>query len=130
MHSPLQTITTLLLVLLLFPFTILSLSESPSTYSSTHNALQKRQWEETKFCRPSSSICYLEITLRGTNPIFRLAIPDSSPSQFDTLLEMITPVALTWAGFAWGGGMTLNPLTVAWPNGNAGAVTISSRWAS
>ncbi|KAK0630303.1 hypothetical protein B0T17DRAFT_589870 [Bombardia bombarda] len=89
--------------------------------------VEKRQ-TTSKYCSPDSNICYLEIATRGTNPVYRIAIPDGSAAPFDTLLQIISPVSLGWAGFAWGGGMTLNPLTVAWPNGNKAVV--SSRWAS
>ncbi|KAK3392871.1 hypothetical protein B0H63DRAFT_388255 [Podospora didyma] len=86
----------------------------------------------SKYCA-SSGVCYLQIVPNSaSNPTFRISIPDtaSSGSAFDTVLQITAPVALGWAGFAWGGGMTLNPLTVAWPNGNTGKVTVSSRWSS
>ncbi|KAK4129824.1 iron reductase domain protein [Parathielavia appendiculata] len=75
-------------------------------------------------------ICYLEYSWGASVPVFRIAIPDSAKTNtpFDTLLQIVSPVSLGWAGFSWGGGMTLNPLTVVWPNGNG--ATVSSRWAT
>ncbi|KAK4187925.1 hypothetical protein QBC35DRAFT_383738 [Podospora australis] len=90
----------------------------------------------SKYCSTASgnvpALCYLQYYVSPTQPTFRIAIPsDASPSQpFDTILQIHSPHANTWAGFSWGGGMTLNPLTVAWPNGNQGQVTVSSRWSS
>lgn len=122
MLSPSITAIAALLLLVSLPSTILAAT-------GTGNVLDKRQWEESKFCRTgTANLCYLQIILRGSNPVFRIAIPEGASGSFDTVLEMITPVSLTWTGFAWGGGMTLNPLSVAWPNGNS--ATISSRWAS
>lgn len=52
-----------------------------------------------------------------------------------TYLRIEALAGIGWAGFAWGGQMTGNPLAVAWPNPEADgdeagdAVVISSRWA-
>ncbi|KAK3335256.1 hypothetical protein B0T19DRAFT_470556 [Cercophora scortea] len=89
--------------------------------------LDKRQ-TTSKYCDAKSSVCYLEVSTTPLYPIFRIAIPDVTSTTFDTLLQIVAPVSLGWAGFSWGGGMTLNPLTVAWPNGNK--ATVSSRWAT
>ncbi|KAK0657973.1 hypothetical protein B0T16DRAFT_315189 [Cercophora newfieldiana] len=92
-------------------------------------SIEKRQWTESKYCNPEAGgLCYLQIVPRGTNPIFRIAIPDGASGSFDTVLEIIAPITLGWAGFAWGGSMTANPLTVAWPNGQK--ATVSSRWST
>ena len=84
--------------------------------------------DASKYCDATSKMCYQEITIRASLPVFRLAIPDTTAAPFDTILQIISPVSFGWAGFAWGGGMTLNPLVVAWPNGNK--VVVSSRWAT
>lgn len=90
--------------------------------------LDKRQ-STSKYCSPESpKFCYVEVSTTHSNPIYRIAIPDAPSANFDTLLQIVAPVSVGWAGFAWGGGMTLNPLAVAWPNGNK--ATISSRWAT
>jgi hypothetical protein len=82
----------------------------------------------SKYCDAASTICYAEFT--STNNIaFRIAIPDTATSApFDVLLQIVAPKATGWAGVAWGGQMTYNPLTVAWPNTNT--VTVSSRRAT
>ena len=90
--------------------------------------LDSRQTTPTKVCNSTTSICYLETTSKATQPIFRIAIPDTSAAPFDTILQIISPISYGWTGFAWGGAMTLNPLVVAWPNGNK--VVVTSRWAT
>lgn len=59
---------------------------------------------------------------------FRVAIPDTIPADnvFDTVLQVIAPHDIGWAGFAWGGTMTYNPLAIAWANGTTNVV-LSSR---
>ena len=47
--------------------------------------------------------------------------------KFDVILQTTAPLKAGWAGFAWGGGMTYNPLAIMWQNGND--VMISSRMA-
>jgi hypothetical protein len=83
----------------------------------------------TKYCDAASTICYSEFT--STNNIaFRIAIPDTATAStpFDALLQIVAPKATGWAAIAWGGQMTYNPLTVAWPNG--ASVVVSSRRAT
>ncbi|EAA31321.2 iron reductase domain protein [Neurospora crassa] len=50
--------------------------------------------------------------------IFRVAIPDVIPADliYDTVLQIVAPIDVGWAGFAWGGHMTYNPLGIAWTN--------------
>ncbi|KAK3316644.1 hypothetical protein B0H66DRAFT_625985 [Apodospora peruviana] len=59
---------------------------------------------------------------------FRVAIPDPVPADndFETVLQLIAPHDVGWAGFAWGGTMTYNPLAIAWANGTTNVV-LSSR---
>ncbi|KAK4234258.1 hypothetical protein C8A03DRAFT_18803 [Achaetomium macrosporum] len=114
---------------------LLLLSSSDGTLASPtlNHELETRQSTPTiiRYCNPATSICYLEYSWGPSVPVFRVAIPDtaSSGTQFDTLLQVIAPSTLGWVGFSWRGRMTLNPLTVVWPNGNTG-VTVSSRWAN
>lgn len=83
-----------------------------------------------QYCDSTSQVCYLQYSWGTTIPVFRLAVPDSASTggNYDTLLQIVAPVSVKWAGFSWGGGMTSNPLTVVWPNGNS--ATVSSRWAT
>lgn len=48
--------------------------------------------------------------------IFRVAISDIIPADliYDTVLQIVAPIDVGWAGFAWGGHMTYNPLGIAW----------------
>jgi hypothetical protein len=80
-----------------------------------------------KYCDAATSVCYTEFSSTN-NIIFRVAIPDTATATtpFDLLLQIVAPKAIGWAGLAWGGAMTYNPLTIAWPNGN-GAVVSSRR---
>lgn len=108
---------------------LLLLSSNQSHASPTPGHLEKRQTTK-KYCSPSTSICYLEYSWGTSIPVFRIAVPDSASTNapFDTLLQIVSPISLAWVGFSWGGGMTLNPLTVVWPNGNG--ATVSSRWSA
>ncbi|KAL1838928.1 hypothetical protein VTJ49DRAFT_2059 [Mycothermus thermophilus] len=104
----------------------------PNHINEAHTDLSKRQYNAARYCDNSRTqgMCYLEYSRPGTTtvPVLRVAVPEgvSSGSTFDTVLQIVAPVTLGWAGFAWGGGMTRNPLTVVWPNGEG--VTVSSRW--
>jgi hypothetical protein len=54
-----------------------------------------------------------------------VALPEVSEAPFDAILQIVAPLDYGWAGFAWGGTMTYNPLLVAWANGED--VVASSR---
>ncbi|KAB5547155.1 hypothetical protein GE09DRAFT_1224175 [Coniochaeta sp. 2T2.1] len=92
---------------------------------------KKRQVSTTKYCPSSTQICFSEFRTPTSNIIYRIAIPDDvAAAPFDILLQIVAPVSTTgWAGLAWGGSMTKNPLTIAWASGGGGAV-VSSRWAT
>ncbi|KAI6379157.1 hypothetical protein MCOR25_002033 [Pyricularia grisea] len=61
---------------------------------------------------------------------FRVAVPSgvAANSPYDAVIQVAAPRAVGWAGVAWGGSMTYNPLTVMWPSGQT--VMLSSRWAT
>ncbi|KAM0603718.1 hypothetical protein ACHAP1_006430 [Verticillium nonalfalfae] len=65
----------------------------------------------------------------GAGVRYGIAIPTSAaPGQsFDAILQITAPISIGWVGLAWGGGMTYNPLSIVWPNGND--VMISARMA-
>jgi len=120
-----RTITNILSLLLL-----LLLSGSREGLASPATATLSKRQTTARYCNPSTQICYLEYSWGPTIPVFRIAVPDTAATnaQFDTLLQIVAPASLGWVGFSWGGGMTLNPLTVVWPNGQG--ATVSSRWAT
>ncbi|KAI1371641.1 CBD9-like protein [Hypoxylon crocopeplum] len=67
----------------------------------------------------------------GANYItFRIAIPSPATAgqPYDTVVQVVAPVAAGWVGIAWGGSMTNNPLLIGWPN--AGSATTSVRRAT
>ncbi|KAB5559950.1 hypothetical protein GE09DRAFT_1202985 [Coniochaeta sp. 2T2.1] len=93
---------------------------------------KKRQASTTKYCPSSTQICFSEFRTPTSNIIYRIAIPDdAAAAPFDILLQIVAPVSTTgWAGLAWGGSMTKNPLTIAWASGGGGGAVVSSRWAT
>ncbi|KAK0655158.1 hypothetical protein B0T16DRAFT_450893 [Cercophora newfieldiana] len=84
--------------------------------------------ETAKYCPGGTSICFSESRIEANDIVFRIAIPETTAAPFDILLQIVAPISVSWASIAWGGKMTANPLTVAWPNGNSAVV--SSRWAT
>ncbi len=129
MHAFSNVLSLLLLLLLSGSGGASAAAVASSGPAAADGLLDKRQAVTSKYCKPGTSMCYLEYSWGPTIPVFRIAVPDSAATNtpFDTLLQIVSPVSLTWVGFSWGGGMTLNPLTVMWPNGNG--ATVSSRWA-
>lgn len=100
--------------------------------------LNKRQSLTQKYCPPSSTTpgaaaaCFSEFTVAAQKITYRIAIPEAATASapFDIYLQIIAPKATAgWAGIAWGGKMSSNPLTIGWalPNGGNGSV-VSSRW--
>jgi hypothetical protein len=61
--------------------------------------------------------------------VFGIAVPeDTSAENFDVIIQVTGPKDTAgWVGVGWGGGMTYNPLTIVWPNGDD--VQVSSRMA-
>lgn len=60
---------------------------------------------------------------------FRVAIPSTAKvnENYESVVQIAVPIAVGWAGLAWGGSMTYNPLTIVWVNGKD--VVLSSRMA-
>lgn len=96
------------------------------------DALDKRQSLMQKYC-PSSTpgaACFSEFTVAAQKITYRIAIPEVAAAPFDIYLQIIAFKATAgWAGIAWGGKMSNNPLTIGWalPNGGNGSV-VSSRF--
>ena len=67
----------------------------------------------------------------GRGITFRVAIPDTAESytSYDSVIQMVVPNDVGWAGLSWGGSMPRSPLLVAW-RGSSNNVILSSRWAT
>ncbi|CAK7204859.1 hypothetical protein SEUCBS139899_007621 [Sporothrix eucalyptigena] len=104
---------------------ILALAVAVTYHASHANA--------ASFCDAAftgSSVCLAEFT-STSSVTYRIGVADAATdgAAFDTLLHIVAPVATGWAGLAWGGAMTNNPLTVGWPSSDNSAI-VSSRWAT
>ncbi|EMR66596.1 putative cbd9-like protein [Eutypa lata UCREL1] len=66
----------------------------------------------------------------GSTIAYRIAIPSDATASapYDAVIQVVAPVAVGWAGLAWGGSMVRNPLAVGWASGSTPVV--SSRWAT
>ena len=66
----------------------------------------------------------------GKTLSYRVAVPTgvSPNTAFPVVIQVVAPNEVGWAGLAWGGTMTYNPLTAQWANGNT--VQVSSRYAT
>ncbi len=105
-----------------------ALAVSVALFSSTASGHGGTRRQATaKFCE-TANVCLAQYIASPSNVVFRVGIPDDAAAPFDTLLHIVAPVSIGWAGLAWGGSMTNNPLTVAWPSGDDAAL-VSSRWA-
>ncbi|KAF6834600.1 cellobiose dehydrogenase [Colletotrichum plurivorum] len=83
--------------------------------------------EQSTYC-DSLGRCFASYTTEG-GITFGFAIPEGATSgqPYDAILQVTAPIEVGWAGLAWGGSMTYNPLTIVWVNGEE--VTVSSRMA-
>lgn len=106
-----------------------AVSVSPVPYKP--GDIKKRQsWivPPTRYCEPGlDNVCYAGLT-NDDGITLRVMVPQGTPAPYDILFQVVAPVSVGWAGIAWGGGMTDNPLAVSWANGNS-AMT-SSHWAT
>ncbi|KAK3695648.1 hypothetical protein B0T22DRAFT_508949 [Podospora appendiculata] len=103
---------------------LLALSSTQVSPASARGSDQvKRQDVTQKYCPGGTSICFSEYTVATHNIIYRIAIPEVTAAPFDILLQIVAPKAVGWAGLAWGGKMSNNPLTIAWPNGDSALVS-------
>ncbi|KAK0105138.1 hypothetical protein ONS96_004540 [Cadophora gregata f. sp. sojae] len=78
-------------------------------------------------CDAVTNICYSTYLARESGISIGIALPMNVSDPYDAIISISAPLATTWAGFAWGGTMVFNPLTVGWANGNTAVV--SSRFA-
>lgn len=76
-----------------------------------------------KVCDAATTVCWSEY-VTPEKIAFRVAIPDTATAgSFDSLLQIVAPKAVGWAGLAWGGSMVNNPLAVAWATATTGVVS-------
>ncbi|KAF2108207.1 cellobiose dehydrogenase-like protein [Lophiotrema nucula] len=81
-----------------------------------------------RYCDSTTSICYSGWT-GGNGVTIGVALPSAPAAPYDTVLQIVSPIANGWVGFSWGGTMPYVPLTIGWVN-NASSTTIySSRMA-
>jgi hypothetical protein len=67
---------------------------------------------------PITKITFSSYTSTESGITYGVALSMSVSDPYDAIISITAPISnTTWAGFAWGGTMVWNPLTVAWPNG-------------
>ncbi|KAF2196480.1 cellulose binding iron reductase-like protein [Delitschia confertaspora ATCC 74209] len=86
-----------------------------------------QQAQSKQVCDAATKICTQSYTDSATGITVGIALPQTVTPPYDAIISITSPKSNTWVGFAWGGTMVWNPLTVAWPNGNSAVV--SSRFA-
>lgn len=70
-----------------------------------------------QFCDPDlSDLCFEEKTTNA-GITYRFAIPPAAAEGFQTIVQIVAPVEIGWAGMAWSSSMTNGPLTLGWANG-------------
>jgi hypothetical protein len=72
----------------------------------------------TKYLDSVTGFNFTQYTAENIN--YRIAISSSATkaAPYQIVLQIVAPLTSTgWAGFAWGGSMTNNPLAVVWANG-------------
>jgi hypothetical protein len=74
-------------------------------------------------CDAETKICYSSYTNAASGLTFGVALPKTTSDPYDAVIKVTAPIGTAWAGFAWGGQMVWNPLTVVWPNGSSGVAS-------
>ncbi|KAI5860899.1 putative iron reductase domain protein [Durotheca rogersii] len=77
------------------------------------------QLDSTPFVDADTGITFQSYT-SAEGITYRLALPENATDEagYDVILQVVAPVELGWAGWAWGGAMVYNPLTIVWHDGN------------
>ncbi|KAF2277456.1 cellulose binding iron reductase-like protein [Westerdykella ornata] len=78
-------------------------------------------------CDPETKICFSGYKDPESDIYIGIALPKNPVDPYDAVITITSPVKHYWVGFAWGGQMVWNPLTVAWKNDKT--TTVSSRFA-
>ncbi|PSN68664.1 cellobiose dehydrogenase-like protein [Corynespora cassiicola Philippines] len=81
-----------------------------------------------RYCDSVTSICFSRWT-GGNGVTIGVALPNVTAAPFDTVLQIISPIANGWVGFSWGGTMPYVPLTIGWVNNASSTTMYSSRMA-
>ncbi|KAF2636722.1 hypothetical protein P280DRAFT_472935 [Massarina eburnea CBS 473.64] len=90
-------------------------------------ALAQGEVQSKVVCDAETKICYSSYSDAESGLSFGVALPKNVTDPYDAIIKITAPVANKWVGFAWGGTMVWNPLTVSWANGTSGVA--SSRFA-
>ncbi|KAI0175427.1 hypothetical protein BJ166DRAFT_621748 [Pestalotiopsis sp. NC0098] len=85
------------------------------------------QSDTTAYTDTETGIKFQSYTDTATNVSWRVALPEATDGSYDIIVQIEGPASLGWIGWAWGGTMAYNPLTVTWANSNS--VVHSSRMA-
>ncbi|KAI0425733.1 actin-domain-containing protein [Xylaria sp. FL1042] len=82
--------------------------------------LASAQSDSTSFVDVDTGITFQTFT-NEVGVTYRLALPAdaSADKAYDVILQIVAPIEMGWVGWAWGGAMTYNPLTVVWANGDS-----------
>ena len=116
------------LAVLLHLLVTVSILSKRINYTDIAKALaQEGEAQSTVVHDPETGISYSSYTDATTGMTFGVALPKNVTDPYDAILRISAPIANQWVGFAWGGDMVWNPLSVAWPNGNSSV--ISARFA-
>jgi hypothetical protein len=78
-----------------------------------------------KYYDPVTGFNFTQYTT-AQNVNYRIAIPSNATNNepYQIVLQVVAPLTNTgWAGLAWGGQMTYNPLTLVWANAQQAAVS-------
>ncbi|KAJ4287943.1 hypothetical protein N0V90_011958 [Kalmusia sp. IMI 367209] len=86
-------------------------------------AIAQGEVQSKVICDAETKICYSSYSNAASGLTFGIALPKTVTDPYDAIIKITAPKNTTWAGFAWGGQMVWNPLTVAWPNGNSGVAS-------
>ncbi|KAF2018102.1 iron reductase domain protein [Aaosphaeria arxii CBS 175.79] len=81
-----------------------------------------------RYCDTVTGLCFSGWT-GGNGVTIGVALPNATVAPFDTVLQMVSPIANGWVGFAWGGTMPYVPLTIGWVNNASNTAIYSSRMA-
>lgn len=108
---------------------VLLLKYKKTTESNTYRVVVLAQTDTTSFVDADTGITFQSYT-SSDGITYRLALPSTATGDaaYDVIVQVVVPVELGWAGWAWGGAMTYNPLTLVWSDGTS--VQYSSRQAT